>query len=151
MLEVGEKAPNFEVKDHLENTHTLDQYKGQKLIIFFYPKASTPVCTSEVQTLKEGFKNLREKGFKLLGVSLDSVRRQRNFALRHELPFPLLADVEKQLVSGFGVYGLKKFMGKEYLGIRRRTFLIDEQGVVTHRIDKVNSKDHANQILSLFK
>ena len=112
MLEVGEKAPDFEVIDHLGNTHTLNQYKGQKLIIFFYPKASTPACTLEVKNLKEGFKNLRKKGFKLLGVSQDNVRQQKNFARRHELPFPLLADVEKTITNRIWCLRIKKVYGK---------------------------------------
>lgn len=151
MLNIGEKAPDFEVTDHQGKIHTLDRYKGQKLIVFFYPRASTPGCTLEVKNLRDGYKNLREKGFKLLGVSQDSVRRQKNFADKHQLPFPLLADMEKQLIEGFGVYGLKKFMGKEFFGIHRKTFVIDQNGMIMHRIDKVKTKDHANQILDLLK
>ncbi|MCY4560789.1 MAG: thioredoxin-dependent thiol peroxidase [Flavobacteriaceae bacterium] len=149
MLNIGEKVPNFEVVDHNGEVHSLKKYEGQKLVVFFYPRASTPGCTIEVKNLRDGYQDLTDKGYSLLGVSQDSIKRQKNFAEKHCLPFPLLADTEKEIVEGFGVYGLKKFMGKEFLGIKRTTFLIDENGVVSHRIDKVKTKDHVNQILEL--
>ena len=149
MLNIGEKVPNFEVVDHNGEVHSLKMYEGQKLVVFFYPRASTPGCTIEVKNLRDGYQDLTDKGYSLLGVSQDSIKRQKNFAEKHCLPFPLLADTEKEIVEGFGVYGLKKFMGKEFLGIKRTTFLIDENGVVSHRIDKVKTKDHVNQILEL--
>lgn len=151
MLNVGQKIPSFQVSDNLGNTHNSEDFLGKKLIVFFYPKASTPGCTLEVCSLRDGYSELKNLGYTLLGVSLDSVKRQNNFAKKYKLPFVLLADVEKQISEGFGVYGKKKFMGKEFFGINRRTFLIDENGVITHRIDKVTTKDHAQQILKLLQ
>lgn len=148
-LKQGDKVPNFTVNDQDGNAVSLSDYKGKKLIVFFYPKASTPGCTAEACNLRDNYKVLQDKGFELLGVSADSEKRQSNFKNKYEFPFPLLADEEKEVINAFGVWGLKKFMGREYDGIHRKTFLVDEEGVVTHVIDKVKTKDHAAQILEL--
>lgn len=148
-LKQGDKVPNFTVNDQDGNAVSLSDYKGKKLIVFFYPKASTPGCTAEACNLRDNYKLLRDKGFELLGVSADSEKRQTNFKNKYEFPFPLLADEEKQVINAFGVWGLKKFMGREYDGIHRKTFLVDENGVVEHVIDKVKTKDHAAQIFEL--
>jgi peroxiredoxin Q/BCP len=148
-LKQGDKVPNFTVNDQDGNAVSLSDYKGKKLIVFFYPKASTPGCTAEACNLRDNYKVLQDKGFELLGVSADSEKRQSNFKNKYEFPFPLLADEEKEVINAFGVWGLKKFMGREYDGIHRKTFLVDEEGVVAHVIDKVKTKDHAAQILEL--
>lgn len=146
-LKEGDKAPNFSVADQDGNTHTLEMYKGKKLIVFFYPKASTPGCTNEACNLRDNYEVLQEKGYEILGVSADSQKRQKNFRDKHKFPFPLLADEDKEILEGFGVWGEKKFMGRTYDGIHRMTFLIDENGVVERVISKVKTKDHAAQIL----
>ncbi|WP_292945061.1 thioredoxin-dependent thiol peroxidase [Olleya sp. UBA1516] len=148
-LKQGDKVPNFTVNDQDGNPVSLSDYKGKKLIVFFYPKASTPGCTAEACNLTDNYKALQDKGYEILGVSADSEKRQTNFKNKYSFPFPLLADEEKEVINAFGVWGLKKFMGKEYDGIHRKTFLINEDGVVAHVIDKVKTKDHAAQILEL--
>jgi len=148
-LKQGDKVPNFTVNDQDGNPVSLSDYKGKKLIVFFYPKASTPGCTAEACNLTDNYKALQAKGYEILGVSADSEKRQTNFKNKYNFPFPLLADEDKEVINAFGVWGLKKFMGKEYDGIHRKTFLIDEDGVVAHVIDKVKTKDHAAQILEL--
>ena len=148
-LKQGDKVPNFTVNDQDGNPVSLSDYKGKKLIVFFYPKASTPGCTAEACNLTDNYKALQDKGYEILGVSADSEKRQTNFKNKYSFPFPLLADEEKEVINAFGVWGLKKFMGKEYDGIHRKTFLINEDGVVAHVIDKGKTKDHAAQILEL--
>ncbi|MDG3581930.1 thioredoxin-dependent thiol peroxidase [Galbibacter pacificus] len=146
-LQAGDKVPAFTAKDQDGNSITLADYKGKKLIVFFYPKASTPGCTAEACNLRDNYQELKAKGYNLLGVSADSQRRQTNFKNKYEFPFPLLADEDKTVINAFGVWGRKKFMGREYDGIHRKTFIIDKNGVVERVIDKVKTKDHAAQIL----
>lgn len=146
-LKIGDNLPAFEVADQDGNSIKHTNYKGKKLIVFFYPKASTPGCTAEACNLRDHYEELQKKGFELLGVSADSQKRQANFRNKYEFPFPLLADEEKQVIEAFGVWGLKKFMGREYDGIHRKTFVFDENGVVQRVIDKVKTKAHAEQIL----
>lgn len=146
-LQVGEKVPDFSVSDDKGNTHQLSDYKGQKLVVFFYPKANTPGCTAEACDLRDHYKELQDAGYALLGVSADSEKKQHNFSEKYNFPFPLLADEDKQVINAFGVWGPKKFMGREYDGIHRMTFIIDENGVVERVIEKVKTKVHAAQIL----
>ena len=146
-LKVGDKVPNFKSIDQDGNTIQFNEYQGKKLVVFFYPKASTPGCTVEACNLRDNFELLKEKGFELLGVSADNQKRQTNFRNKYNFPFPLLADENKEVINTFGVWGLKKFMGREYNGIHRKTFLIDEKGFVMKVIDKVKTKSHASQIL----
>jgi len=146
-LKVGDKVPNFKSIDQDGNTIQFNEYQGKKLVVFFYPKASTPGCTVEACNLRDNFELLKEKGFELLGVSADNQKRQTNFRNKYNFPFPLLADESKEVINTFGVWGLKKFMGREYDGIHRKTFLIDEKGFVIRVIDKVKTKSHASQIL----
>lgn len=147
-LQEGDKVPNFTAVDQGGNKVSLSDYQGKKLVVFFYPKASTPGCTAEVCNLKDNYKELQEQGYALLGVSADSQKRQTNFKNKYELPFSLLADEDKSVIEAFGVWGPKKFMGKEYDGIHRTTFIIDEKGIVEQVISKVKTKDHAAQILA---
>jgi len=146
-LKPGDKAPNFEAKDQAGNTRTLSDYAGKKLIVFFYPKASTPGCTAEACNLRDNYQTFQAQGYEILGVSADSAKRQQNFINKYELPFPLLADEDHAVINAFGVWGPKKFMGREYDGIHRTTFVIDENGVLEDVILKVKTKDHAAQIL----
>lgn len=146
-LKVGDKVPNFKSIDQDGNTIQLNDYQGKKLVVFFYPKASTPGCTVEACNLRDNFELLKENGFELLGVSADNQKRQTNFRNKYNFPFPLLADENKEVINTFGVWGLKKFMGREYDGIHRKTFLIDEKGFVARVIDKVKTMSHASQIL----
>jgi len=146
-LQVGEKVPDFSVSDDKGNIHQLSDYKGQKLVVFFYPKANTPGCTAEACDLRDHYKELQDAGYALLGVSADSEKKQHNFSEKYNFPFPLLADEDKQVINAFGVWGPKKFMGREYDGIHRMTFIIDENGVVERVIEKVKTKAHAAQIL----
>jgi len=148
MLKIGDKVPDFSAKDQDGNTINLSDYKGKKLVVFFYPKASTPGCTAEACNLRDNYNELQDQGFELLGVSADSEKRQSNFRNKYEFPFPLLADEDHTVINTFGVWGPKKFMGKEYDGIHRTTFIIDGDGVVENVISKVKTKDHAAQILS---
>ena len=147
-LKIGDKAPEFSAKDQDGNTISLSDYKGKKLVVFFYPKASTPGCTAEACDLRDNYQTFLAKGYDVLGVSADSAKRQQNFINKNELPFPLLADEDKEVINAFGVWGPKKFMGREYDGIHRTTFVIDENGVIEDVITKVKTKEHANQILS---
>ena len=146
-LQKGEPVPAFSVSDDKGNTQQLSDYKGQKLVVFFYPKANTPGCTAEACDLRDHYKELQEAGYALLGVSADSEKKQRNFSEKYDFPFPLLADEDKHVINAFGVWGPKKFMGREYDGIHRMTFIIDENGVVERVIEKVKTKVHAAQIL----
>lgn len=148
-LKVGDAAPNFEAKDQEGNTIKLSDYSGKKLVLFFYPKASTPGCTAEACNLSDNYQVFTNKGYDILGVSADSAKRQQNFINKYELKFPLLADEGKTVINAFGVWGPKKFMGKEYDGIYRTTFIIDEKGIIEEVIAKVKTKAHAQQILGI--
>ncbi|WP_339664475.1 thioredoxin-dependent thiol peroxidase [Maribacter arcticus] len=146
-LKIGDKVPAFTAKDQDGNSISLDDYKGKKIIVFFYPKASTPGCTAEACNLRDNYKELQTEGYELLGVSADSEARQGKFKDKYKFPFPLLADEDHTVINAFGVWGPKKFMGREYDGIHRKTFVIDGDAIVTKVIDKVKTKDHAAQLL----
>lgn len=149
-IEVGKKAPNFEALDAEGKLYKLEDFKGKKLVLFFYPKDMTPGCTNQVCNLRDNFELLLDKGINLLGVSMDDKERHKKFIDKHELPFPLLEDPDLKILKSYGVWGPKKFMGREYEGTHRTTFLINEEGVIVHRIDKVKTKDHAAQILEFW-
>lgn len=144
-LAAGDKAPDFSVQDQEGKIHKLEDYHGKKLVLFFYPKANTPGCTKEACNLRDNYQALKNAGYQLLGVSADSPERQTNFKEKYNLPFPLLADEDKEVIKAFGVWGIKKRTKKE--GINRMTFLIDENGKIEQVIDKVKTQDHADQIL----
>ena len=146
-LKIGDHAPQFEAKDNAGKTIKLTDYAGKKLVLFFYPKASTPGCTKEACDLRDNYQTFLTKGYDILGVSADAAKKQQNWIDKHELPFPLLADEDKAVITAFGVWGPKKFMGKEYDGIHRTTFIIDEKGIIEDIILKVKTKAHAAQIL----
>ena len=146
-LKKGDKAPSFSGKDQDGNNHTLTDYKGKKLVVFFYPKANTPGCTAEACDLRDNFERFKINNYALLGVSADNAKAQANFKNKFEFPFPLLADEDKSVIQAFGVWGPKKFMGKVYDGIHRMTFVINEEGFIDEVITEVKTKDHASQIL----
>ena len=146
-LKSGDKAPQFSGLDQNGVAHKLEDYSGKKLVVFFYPKASTPGCTAEVCDLRDNFERFKENNYELLGVSADSSKAQAKFVEKYELPFPLLADEDKSVIQAFGVWGPKKFMGKVYDGIHRTTFVINEKGIIEEVISDVKTKAHAAQIL----
>jgi peroxiredoxin Q/BCP len=146
-LKKGDKAPNFSALDESGKLHKLADYKGIKLVVFFYPKANTPGCTAEACDLRDNFSRFEANNFALLGVSADSQKAQAKFKDKFEFPFPLLADEDKSVIQAFGVWGPKKFMGKDYDGIHRTTFIIDENGIIDEVISEVKTKEHASQIL----
>ena len=147
-LKVGDKAPNFSGLDQNGTSHKLTDYTGKKLVVFFYPKASTPGCTAEACDLRDNFARFQSSNYALLGVSADNAKAQLKFVEKYDLPFPLLADEDKSVIQAFGVWGPKKFMGKEYDGIHRTTFVIDENGSIEDVISDVKTKAHAAQILN---
>lgn len=146
-IKPGDKAPDFKASDEQGNTISLSDYKGKKLVLFFYPKASTPGCTAEACNLSDNYERFQKQGYDILGVSADSQKRQANFKNKYNFPYPLLADEDKSVIEAYGVWGPKKFMGKEYDGIHRTTFVIDENGIIEGVISKVKTKDHTSQIL----
>ncbi len=147
MLKVGDKVPDFKGVNQDGNEISSHDFAGKKWVVFFYPKASTPGCTAEACDLRDNENALKAAGYHLVGVSADSVQRQKNFATKNELPFPLIADESHEVLNAFGVWGPKKFMGREFDGIHRTTFIIDENGNITDVIEKVKTKEHAKQIL----
>lgn len=148
-LKVGDKAPQFEANDQNGNKHNLSAYAGKKLVVYFYPKDNTPGCTQQACNLRDNYADLQAKGYAILGVSMDSAASHNKFIEKYTLPFPLLADTERKVIDAFGVWGPKKFMGKEYDGIHRTTFVIDEAGTITHIFDKPKTKEHGIEILDL--
>ena len=146
-LKQGDIVPNFEVFDENGMPMKLSDFKGKKWIVFFYPAASTPTCTVEACNIRDHYKELQEAGYAILGVSADTQKKQANFKAKHDFQFPLIADVDKVMIQAFGVWGPKKFMGRTFDGIHRKTFVINELGVVARVIDDVKAKIHAAQIL----
>ena len=146
-LKKGDKAPSFSALDQDGNTHKLSDYIGKKLIVFFYPKANTPGCTAEACDLSNNYARFTANNYAILGVSADAAKAQLKFKEKFDFPFPLLADEDKSVIEAFGVWGPKKFMGKEYDGIHRTTFIIDEKGIIEDVITDVKTKEHAKQIL----
>lgn len=146
-LKKGDKAPVFSGIDQDGNMHSLSDYKGKKLVVFFYPGASTPTCTIEACNLRDNFERFKALNYELLGVSADTQKKQGNFRNKYSLPFPLIADTDKSVINAFGVWGPKKFMGRLFDGINRTTFIIDENGIIDEVITDVKSKKHTEQIL----
>jgi peroxiredoxin Q/BCP len=140
--------PAFSGLTHLGNPISNQDYKGKKLVVFFYPRANTPGCTAEACNLSDNYAALQAAGYEILGVSADSINKQASFANKFSFPYPLLADEDHVAIKAFGVWGPKKFQGREYEGIIRTTFVIDETGTIVRVINKVKTKDHAAQILA---
>ena len=150
-LKEGLVAPLFEGTDQKGNRIKSDDFLGKKLVIYFYPKDNTPGCTAEACNLRDNYKLLLSKGFAVVGVSPDSEKSHNNFAGKYELPFPLIADTTKKILNDFGVWGEKKMYGKSYFGVLRTTFIIDEKGIIEKIITKVDTSEHASQIINMFK
>lgn len=146
-LNVGEKAPDFNVVNQDGENVKLSDFTGHKVILYFYPKADTPGCTAESCNLRDNYEDLLNKGYKIIGVSPDTQEKQKKFAEKYNLPFPLLADIDKEVIKAYGAWGIKKMYGKEYEGLLRTTYVIDEEGKVERVFPKVKTKDHADQIL----
>ena len=146
-LQIGDKAPEINAVDQNGNQITLDQYKGKKVVLYFYPKDMTPGCTAQSCNLSDNYTLLQKNGYDVIGVSCDSIKRHQKFIEKHSLPFNLISDEDQKVVNDYGVWQLKKFMGREYMGIARTTFLIDENGKIENIIEKVNTKDHTSQII----
>ena len=144
----GAVAPNFTGKDQDGNTVSLSQFKGKKVVLYFYPKDDTPGCTAEACNLRDNYDSLTQAGYTILGVSTDDQRSHKDFQAKYNLPFTLIADVDKSITSKYGVWVEKERDGKKYWGTARTTFIIDEKGIVVGRIDKVEPKEHARQVLS---
>lgn len=148
-LKKGDKAPDFKALDQNGNERTLAEFTGKKLVVYFYPKDNTPGCTAESCDLRDNYKALQAKGYEVLGVSKDSAKSHNKFIDKYDLPFDLLVDEDLTVLKAFDVWGVKKFMGREFEGIVRTTFLIDENGILEDVITKVKTKEHASQILAV--
>ncbi|MDY0084607.1 MAG: thioredoxin-dependent thiol peroxidase [Bacteroidales bacterium] len=150
MLQKGDKAPDFTGNDQQGKVVSLDDFKGKKLVLYFYPKDDTPGCTKEACNLRDNYADLLDKGFALLGVSPDTEDSHQKFISKYELPFPLLSDPELKIIKAFGAWGEKNMYGRKYEGLLRTTFIINEEGIIEKVIRKVKTDDHANQILKLY-
>jgi thioredoxin-dependent peroxiredoxin len=145
-LKIGDAAPNFSALNEQGETVKLSDFKGKKLAIFFYPADNTPACTAAACSLRDSYGELKSAGIDMLGVSPDSQKKHQKFIKKFDFPFSLVADENMELMRAYGVWGLKKFMGREFDGVLRTTFLIDENGIIEQIFDKVNTKNHAEQI-----
>ena len=149
MIDIGYQLPDFSIKTEAGVDFTLADLKGSPTVLYFYPKDNTSGCTLEAKSLRDGKEELKRRGYKIVGVSPDSVKSHQGFCLKHELNFTLLADTDHALSEAMGVWQLKKMCGREYMGIVRTTFLLDEEARVTHIIKKVDTKDSFGQIIKL--
>lgn len=147
MLSIGDTAPEFTSTDQNGDTVRLSNYRGRRVALYFYPKDNTPGCTAQACSLRDSYSDLQAAGYEVLGVSTDSQASHRTFADKYELPFRLLADTDRQLVEAYGVWQEKSNYGRTYMGIVRTTFVIDEQGIITDIIGKIDTKNHAKQLL----
>lgn len=150
-LKIGDKAPDFKGVNQNNNSISLSDFIGKKVILYFYPKANTPGCTAQACNLRDNYDDLLKKGFKIIGVSADSVQKQNNFASKYQLPFPLIADTEKEVLKLYGAWGEKKMYGRTFEGIIRMTYVIDEKGIIEQIFNKVKTKEHSEQILEAMK
>ena len=147
MLEIGQLAPEFSALDQNGNTLSLSQYRGKKVVLYFYPRDNTPGCTAQACDLRDNIDRLKAEGYEVIGVSTDSEKKHQNFIAKYGLPFPLIADTDHAVHELYGTWQLKKNYGKEYMGTARTTFLIDEKGILTDIIAKVKTQAHTAQIL----
>jgi peroxiredoxin Q/BCP len=147
MLKIGEKAPAINSIDENGEVITLEQFKGKKIVLYFYPKDMTPGCTVQSCNLRDNYQKLLDNGYVVLGCSADSPGKHQKFIEKYNLPFSLISDESKEVLNAYGVWGPKKFMGKEYMGISRTTFIINEEGLIEDIITKVNTKNHTTQIV----
>lgn len=150
MLQAGDFAPDFTVKDQNGDEIKLSDFRGKRVVLYFYPKDDTPGCTKEACSLRDGFAEFEKNKIKILGVSTDDEKSHQKFISKYELPFTLLADTDHQVADAYESYGEKQFMGKNYMGVLRKTFLIDEQGKIKRIFDKVKVDEHASEVLEAF-
>ncbi|WP_286843220.1 MULTISPECIES: thioredoxin-dependent thiol peroxidase [Sphingobacterium] len=148
-LEIGQKAPDFSAKNQHGETVHLSDFKGKKVILYFYPKDNTPGCTTEACNFRDNYQSLKKDGFEIIGVSIDGEKSHQKFISKHELPFQLLVDEDKSLVEAYGVWVEKNMYGKKYMGTARTTFVIDADGIIQHIIKKVDNKNASQQIRDL--
>ncbi|RKO73361.1 thioredoxin-dependent thiol peroxidase [Sphingobacterium puteale] len=148
-LEIGQQAPDFSAKNQNGETVHLSDFRGKKVILYFYPKDNTPGCTTEACNFRDNYQSLKKEGFEIIGVSVDNETSHKKFITKHELPFQLLVDEDKSLVEAYGVWVEKNMYGKKYMGTARTTFVIDEQGIIQHIIKKVDNKNASQQIRDL--
>ena len=148
-LKPGYKAPKFKTTDELGNPVSLSDFKGKKLVLYFYPADDTETCTVEACNLRDNFGTLRNAGYHVLGVSPDCAKKHQSFIKKHRLPFPLLMDEDHAIIKAYGVWGPKILFGREYDGLLRTTFIINEKGVIERVIDRVESKRHSEQVLEV--
>src|SRR3989344_5387951 len=148
MLKEGQKAPDFKLPDQNGKEHKLSDYKGKRVLLYFYPKDDTPGCTAEACGIRDSFKDFKKTGLVVIGVSVDSVKSHKRFEGKYKLPFTLLSDEKKEVVKKYGVWGKKKFAGREYDGTKRTSFLIGEDGKILKIYKTVKPPEHANQVLS---
>ena len=148
-LNVGDKAPAITATDQHGNTISLSDFKGKKVILYFYPKDNTPGCTTEACNYRDNYQSLVADGFEVIGVSVNSERSHRNFANKYDLPFTLLVDTDQRIVNDYGVWAEKSMFGRKYMGTLRMTFVIDESGTIVHIIDKVDNKRASQQVREL--
>lgn len=148
---IGKKAPDFKGADQNGNSISLKDFKGKKLVLYFYPKDDTPGCTAQACNLRDNYSELIAQGFAVVGVSVDSVKKHKKFEEKYELPFSLIADEDHSIVEAYGVWGEKKFMGKTYMGTTRTTFLIDETGKIKGIIEKPDTKNHAAEVMAAWQ
>jgi len=146
-LNIGDKAPDIQSTDQHGNSFQLSTFKGKKVVLYFYPKDDTPGCTKEACNLRDNYARFQSEGYEIVGVSADTAERHQKFIAKYDLPFTLLADIDKKVINAYEAWGLKKFMGKEYEGIIRKTFVIEENGIIEDIIEKVKTKEHTSQIL----
>ena len=150
-LKQGDKAPNFIAKDQDGNPISLSDFKGKKVILYFYPQDNTPTCTKEACNFRDNYQSLLGKGFQVIGVSFDTEKSHQKFIKKFSLPFPLVADPERKIIEAYGVWGEKTLFGRNYMGTLRTTFIIDENGKIEHIIHKVDSGNASRQVLDLLK
>lgn len=148
-LEIGQKAPDFSAKNQHGETVHLSDFKGKKVILYFYPKDNTPGCTTEACNFRDNYQSLKKEGYEIIGVSVDGEASHKKFISKHELPFQLLVDEDKSLVEAYGVWVEKNMYGKKYMGTARTTFVIDADGIIQHIITKVDNKNASQQIRDL--
>jgi thioredoxin-dependent peroxiredoxin len=150
-IKIGDIAPAFSCKDQNGNAIKLEDYKGKKVVLYFYPKDNTPGCTAQACNLRDNYSELGKNDIVILGASADDEKMHQKFITKFDLPFPLLSDVDHTLLNSYGVWGEKKFMGKTYDGIHRTTFILDESHTIIEIIEKTKTKDHAAEILAAYK
>ena len=150
MVKQGTTAPAFKTTDANGEPVNLKDFRGKKVVLYFYPKDDTPGCTKEACSFRDAFSKFKKQGITILGVSPDSEKSHQKFTAKYNLPFTLLADTNHSIADAYGVYGEKKFMGRTYMGIHRTTFLIDEKGKIKKVFEKVKPEDHADEVLGAF-